>query len=81
MPLLSSLTWMQIYRRKALLAHRPMIIIFPGTLWPDRVPWRTLTVWSGFPPSLFENASLYLPKESVPDFSEFVVIFEVIAVF
>ena len=20
---------------------------FLGTLWPDRLPWRTLTVWSG----------------------------------
>ena len=30
MPLLRSLTWMQIYRRKALLAHNPMIMIVSG---------------------------------------------------
>ena len=23
---------------------------FQGTLWPDRVSWKTLTVWSGCPP-------------------------------
>ena len=30
MPFPMSLTWMQIYRRKALLAQRPMIIIVSG---------------------------------------------------
>ena len=30
MPLLRPLTWMQIYRRKVLLAHRPIIMIVSG---------------------------------------------------
>ena len=49
MPLLRSLNWMQIYRRKELLDHRPMIMIVSGYTFPDRVPWQTLTVWSGCP--------------------------------
>ena len=28
----------------------PWSWLFPDTIWPDRVPWRTLTVWSGCPP-------------------------------
>ena len=28
----------------------PWSWLFPGTIWPDRVPWQTLTKWSGFPP-------------------------------
>ena len=50
MTFLKSLTWMQIYHRKAMLAHHPMIMIVSGYTFPDRVPWRTLTVWSGCPP-------------------------------
>ena len=81
MPLLRSLTWMRIYLRKALLAHRPMIMIVSAyTLAreismenPDRMDW--------VPTSLCENNSLSLPKESVPDLSEFFVICEVIVVF
>ena len=81
MPLLRSLTWMRIYRRKALLAQRPIIMIVSGyTLSikismanPDRMEW--------VPISLCENPSLSSPKESVPVLSEFVVICEVIVVF
>ena len=40
---------------------------------PDRMEW--------VPTSLCENPSISLPKESVPAFSEFVVICEVIVVF
>ena len=28
----------------------PWSWLFPGTLWPDRVPWQTLNKWSGCPP-------------------------------
>ena len=80
MTLLMSLTWMRIYRRKALLAQRPVIMIVSGyTLAryssmenPDCMEW--------VPTSSCENPSLYSPKESVPAHSEFVVICEVIVV-
>ena len=78
MPLLRSLTWMQIYHRKELLDHRPgIMIVFGYTLAiyssmenPDQMEW--------VPTSLFENPSLSLPKESVPDLRDLVVMFEVI---
>ena len=81
MPFLMSLTWMQIHRRKALLAQRPMIMIVSGYTLArlssmantDRMEW--------VPTCLFENPSLSSPKESVPALSEFVVICEVIVVF
>ena len=28
----------------------PLSWLFPGNIWPDRVPWQFLTIWSGFPP-------------------------------
>ena len=28
----------------------PLSWLFLGTLWPDRIPWKNLTKWSGFPP-------------------------------
>ena len=28
----------------------PWLWFFLGTLWPDRVPWQTLTIWIGCPP-------------------------------
>ena len=62
--LLRSLTWMRIYRRKALLSHSPLIMIFLDTLWPDRVPWQTLTEWSGCPP-LFVKIPVYLCQRNV----------------
>ena len=40
---------------------------FPGTLWPDRVPWQTLTVWSECPPLCvripvaLSQSKVYLP--------------------
>ena len=79
-PLLRSLIWMRIYRRKALLAQRPMIMIVSGYILaryssianPDRMEW--------VPTSLCENPSISSPEESVPDLSEFVVICEVIVV-
>ena len=62
MPLMRSLTWMQIYRRKALLAHRPMIMVVSGYTFtryssmanPDLMEW--------VPTYLCENPSLSLPK-------------------
>ena len=81
MPLLRSLTWMRIYCRKALLAHRPMImIVFGYTLAryssmknPERMEW--------VPNYLCVNPSISSPKESVPDLSDLVVIWEMIFVF
>ena len=81
MSLLRSLNWMQIYCRYVLLAHRPMIMSFSGCTLaryssmanPDRMEW-VLT-------SLCENPSISLSKESVPDLSEVVVIYEAIVVF
>ena len=69
MPLLRLLTWMRIYRSKALLAQRTIIMIVSGyTLAryssmanPDRVEW--------VPTSLCDNPSLYSPNESVPSLS------------
>ena len=80
MPLLMSLTWMRIYRRKALLAQRPMIVFVSGyTLArysslanPDRMEW--------VPTSLCENPSISSPKESVPALSEYVFICEMIVI-
>ena len=80
MPLLMSLTYIRIHRRKVLLAQCPMIMIVSGyTLArkssmanPDRMEW--------VPTSLCENTSLSSSKESVPALSEFVVICEVIVV-
>ena len=72
---------MRIYRRKALVAHQPMIMIVSGyTLArdsymakPDQIAW--------VPTCLFENTSLSLPKESVSDLSDLVVMWEVIVFF
>ena len=69
MPLLRLLTWMRIYRSKALLAQRTIIMIVSGyTLAryssmanPDRVEWVST--------SLCDNPSLYSPNESVPSLS------------
>ena len=80
MPLLMSLNWMRIYRRKALLAQRPMIMIvsvytlarYSSMAKPDRMEW--------VPTSLCENPSLSSPKESVPALSEFDFICAVIVV-
>ena len=73
MLLLMSLTWMRIYRRKALLAHLPMImIVFGYTLSryssmanPDQMEWMKT--------SLCDNPSISFPKKSVPDLSDLVV--------
>ena len=81
MLLLRSLTWMRIYRRKALLAHYPMIMIVSGYTLdryismanPDRMEW--------VPTSLCENPSLSSPKVSVPSLNDLVLIWEVIVVF
>ena len=80
MPLLGLLTWIWIYRRKALLDHRPMIMIVSGyTLSknnlmenPDQSEW--------VPTSLWENPIRYSPKESVTDLSDLVFIWDVIVV-
>ena len=79
-PFLRPLTWMRIYLRKALLAHRPMTMIVSGyTLArnisienPDRREW--------VPTSLCENTSLSFPKYSVPDLRDLVFIWDVISV-
>ena len=74
MPLLRLLTWMQIYCKKSLLTHRPMIMIFYGytlvrnrsMVNPDQREW--------VPTSLPENPSVYFPKYIVPDLRYLVVI-------
>ena len=74
MPFLRSVTWMQKYLRKALLAHHPMIIIVSGYALarnssmanPDKMEW--------VPTYLCKNLSLSLPKESVPDLRDLVVV-------
>ena len=64
MPLLRLLTWMRIYRRKALFAQSLMIMTFMGTLYLGSVPWRTLTVWSGWP-RLCVRIPVSLPQRKV----------------
>ena len=74
MPLLRSLTWMQIYRRKALLAHHPMImIVFRYTLFRES-SMANLDHMEWVPTSVYENPSLSLPNQSVPALSELVVV-------
>ena len=63
-PLLRSLIWMRIYRSKAMLSHRSIIMNFLDTLWPDRVPWQTLTKWSGCLP-LCEKIPILLCQRKV----------------
>ena len=74
MPFLVSLTWMQIYRRKALLAHRTMIIFVYGyTLY--RKSSMSNPYKGGWVPTPFcENPSLSSTKDSLPDLRDLVVI-------
>ena len=71
-PLLRLMTWMRIYQRKVLLAHRPIIMIVYGygrnsfMEHPDQREW--------VPTSLCKNPSIYSPKQSVPDLRDLVVI-------
>ena len=80
MPLLISLTWIRIYRRKALLEQHPMIMIVSGYTLARLISMANLDDMEWVPTSLCENPSLSSPKESVPALSEFVVICEVIVV-
>ena len=78
MPLLRLLTWIRMYRRKAFLDYHPTIMIVSGytlarkssTAKPDRSEW--------VPNSLWEDPRRSSPKESVPDLSDLVVIWDVI---
>ena len=81
MPLLWSLTWMRIYRRKVLIAQRPMIMIVYGYILARYSSMTKPDNMELVPTSLCENPSLYSPKESVPALSEFVVLCEVIVFF
>ena len=81
-PLMRSPTWMQIYRRKLLLDHCPMIIIFSGYTLARNSSMENHVWRECVPVSLCENPSLYLPKESVSDLMDgLVFIWEVIDVF
>ena len=74
MPFLMLITWMEIYRRKTLLAHHPMIVIvsrynLAGNCSMENPDQRELVLIS-----LCEIPSLYFPKESVTYISDLVVI-------
>ena len=73
MPLLRSLTWMQIYRRKELLAHQPMIMIVSRYTLARYSSMANPDLMECVPLSLCENPSLYSPKENVPDLRDLVV--------
>ena len=64
MPLLRLLTWMRIYRRKALLDHRTMIMIFSGYTLDINISMAKPDQREWVPIYLCENPSLSLPKES-----------------
>ena len=74
MPLLKLLTWMHIYLRKALLAHRPMIRIVSGYTLARKSSRENPYQKEWVRNSLCENPSLYYLKESVPDLMDLVVI-------
>ena len=74
MPLLRLLTWMHTYGRKALLQHRPMIIIISGYTLARNSAIANLDQRDWVPTSLCENTSLSLPKESVSYLRDSVVI-------
>ena len=80
MPLLRFLTWTHMYRRKAFLDHLPIIMIVSGYTLARKIsiekPYRSK--WG--PTSLWENPRRSSPKESVPDLSDLVVIWDVIVV-
>ena len=66
MPLLKSLTWMQIYHMNALLEHRPMIMIVSGYTLDRKSSMKTLTKGRGFLnlfvkiPALIRQRRVYL---------------------
>ena len=74
LPLLRLLTWMRIYRRNVLLAHRPMIVIVSGYTLARYSSMENPYHMEWVPTSLCENPSLSSPKESVPTLSDLVVI-------
>ena len=73
-PLLRSLTWMWIYLREALLTHLPMIMIVSGYTLDRKSSMENPDCREWVPTSLCENPSLSLPKESVPDLRDLIVI-------
>ena len=74
MNFLRSLTWIWIYHRKALIYHRPMIIIVFGYTLARNSSMKNLDQREWLPTSLCENTDLYSQKERVPDLRELVVI-------
>ena len=79
MPLMRSLTWMQIYRMNELLNHGPMIMIVSGYNLDRNSSMENPEQREGVPTYLCENPSPHSSKESVPGLRDFVVILEVIA--
>ena len=79
--LLRSLTWMCIYRRKALLAYCTMIRIVSGYNLARKSSMEKYDQIECVPTSLCKNISLSFTKESVPDLRDLVIIWEVSAVF
>ena len=73
-PLLISLTWMRIYRRKALLYYCPMIIIVYGYTLARETSMSNHDQMEWVPTFFCENTSLSLPKERVTDLRDMVVI-------
>ena len=80
MPLMIYLTWMGIKWRKALIAHRPMIMIVSGYTLARKISMENPDQREWVPTSLCESPSLSSQKESVTDLKNFVVIWEVISV-
>ena len=68
------LTWMCIYRRKAFLAHHPMIMVVSGYTLDRKSPMENPDLREWVPTSLCENPRIYSPKEIVPDLRYLVVI-------
>ena len=80
MPLLRLLNWIWMHPKNKLLDHNPVIMIVSGytisrkssTETPDHSEWVTTSLW--------ENPRCSSPKYSVPDLSNFIVIWYIIVV-
>ena len=80
MHLLRLLIWIRMYQRNAFLNHLPMIMVVYGYN-PVRKSSMASFDWRWWVPiCLCENPSCSSPKESVPDFIDFIVIWDVIFV-
>ena len=80
MPLLRLLNWIWMHPKNKLLDHNPVIMIVSGytisrkssTETPNHSEWVTTSLW--------ENPRCSSPKYSVPDLSNFIVIWYIIVV-